>query len=54
MNVQVFGFKNCQGHPQGPALLRGAAHPVHFVDLDDGRPPAASFRRFQESSGRPR
>ena len=51
MNVQVFGFKNCQETRKALRFFAERRIPVHFVDLDERPPARGELRRFQEKFG---
>ena len=51
MNVQVFGFKNCQDTRKALRFFSERRVPVHFVDLDERPAARGELRRFQEKFG---
>ena len=51
MNVQVFGFKNCQETRKALRFFSERRIPVHFVDLDERPAARGELRRFQEKFG---
>ena len=51
MNVQVFGFKNCQDTRKALRFFSERRIPVHFVDLDERPAARGELRRFQEKFG---
>jgi arsenate reductase-like glutaredoxin family protein len=51
MNVQVFGFKNCQDTRKALRFFAERRMPVHFVDLDERPAARGELRRFQEKLG---
>jgi arsenate reductase (glutaredoxin) len=51
MNVQVFGFKNCQDTRKALRFFSERRLPVHFVDLDERPAARGELRRFQEKFG---
>ncbi len=51
MNVQVFGFKNCQDTRKALRFFAERRMPVHFVDLDERPAARGELRRFQEKFG---
>lgn len=53
MNVQVFGFKNCQDTRKAQRFFAERRIPVHFVDLAERPASAGELRRFVERFGAP-
>jgi arsenate reductase-like glutaredoxin family protein len=51
MNVQVFGFKNCQDTRKALRFFSERRLAVHFVDLDERPAARGELRRFQEKFG---
>jgi arsenate reductase-like glutaredoxin family protein len=51
VNVQVFGFKNCQDTRKALRFFSERRIPVHFVDLDERPAARGELRRFQEKFG---
>jgi len=51
MNVQVFGFKNCQDTRKALRFFSERRMPVHFVDLDERPAARGELRRFQDKFG---
>ena len=51
MNVQVFGFKNCQDTRKALRFFAERRLAVHFVDLDERPAARGELRRFQEKFG---
>jgi arsenate reductase len=51
VNVQVFGFKNCQDTRKALRFFSERRLPVHFVDLDERPAARGELRRFQEKFG---
>ena len=51
MNVQVFGFKNCQDTRKALRFFSERRLAVHFVDLDERPAARGELRRFQERFG---
>lgn len=51
MNVQVFGFKNCQETRKALRFFAERRVAVHFVDLDERPAARGELRRFQEKFG---
>lgn len=51
MNVQVFGFKNCQDTRKALRFFAERRIPVHFVDLDERPAARGELRRFQDKFG---
>ena len=51
MNVQVFGFKNCQDTRKALRFFSERRLAVHFVDLDERPAARGELRRFQEKLG---
>jgi len=51
MNVQVFGFKNCQDTRKALRFFSERRLTVHFVDLDERPAARGELRRFQEKFG---
>ena len=51
MNVQVFGFKNCQDTRKALRFFSERRIQVHFVDLDERPAARGELRRFQDKFG---
>ena len=51
MNIQVFGFKDCQGTRKAHRFFAERRIPVHFVDLDERPAAKGELRRFAERFG---
>ena len=51
MNVQVFGFKNCQETRKALRFFSERRIAVHFVDLDERPAARGELRRFSERFG---
>ena len=51
MNVQVFGFKNCQETRKALRFFSERRMSVHFVDLDERPAARGELRRFQDKFG---
>jgi arsenate reductase-like glutaredoxin family protein len=51
VNVQVFGFKDCQDTRKALRFFSERRIPVHFVDLDERPAARGELRRFQEKFG---
>ena len=51
MNVQVFGFKNCQDTRKALRFFAERRIAVHFVDLDERPAARGELRRFAERFG---
>ena len=51
MNVQIFGFKNCQETRKAQRFFAERRIPVHFVDLDERPAAKGELRRFAERFG---
>lgn len=51
MNVQVFGFKNCQETRKALRFFSERRVAVHFVDLDERPAARGELRRFQVKFG---
>ena len=51
MNVQVFGFKNCQDTRKALRFFAERRIPVHFVDLAERPAARGELRRFQDKLG---
>ena len=51
MNVQVFGFKNCQDTRKALRFFSERRIAVHFVDLDERPAARGELRRFQDKFG---
>lgn len=51
MNVQVFGFKNCQDTRKAQRFFAERRIPIHFVDLDERPASPGELRRFAEKFG---
>ncbi|HEU4371401.1 MAG TPA: arsenate reductase family protein [Methylomirabilota bacterium] len=51
MNVQIFGFKNCQESRKAQRFFAERRIPVHFVDLDERPAAKGELRRFAERFG---
>ena len=54
MNVQIFGFKNCQDTRKAQRFFAERRIAVHFVDLDERPAAKGELRRFAERFGRRR
>jgi arsenate reductase (glutaredoxin) len=51
VNVQVFGFKNCQHTRKALRFFSERRIAVHFVDLDERPAARGELRRFQDKFG---
>ena len=51
MNIQIFGFKNCQDTRKAQRFFAERRIPVHFVDLDERPAAKGELRRFAERFG---
>jgi arsenate reductase-like glutaredoxin family protein len=51
VNVQVFGFKNCQDTRKALRFFGERRIAVHFVDLDERPAARGELRRFQDKFG---
>jgi arsenate reductase-like glutaredoxin family protein len=51
INVQIFGFKNCQDTRKAQRFFAERRIPVHFVDLDERPAAKGELRRFAERFG---
>ena len=51
MNVQIFGFRNCQDTRKAQRFFAERRVPVHFVDLDERPAAKGELRRFAERFG---
>ena len=51
MNVQIFGFKDCQDTRKAQRFFAERRIPVHFVDLDERPAARGELRRFAERCG---
>lgn len=51
MNVQVFGFRNCQDTRKAQRFFAERRIAVHFVDLDERPASRGELRRFAERLG---
>ena len=51
MNVQIFGFKNCQDTRKAQRFFAERRVAVHFVDLDERPAARGELRRFAERFG---
>ena len=51
MNVQIFGFKNCQDTRRAQRFFAERRIAVHFVDLDERPAAKGELRRFAERFG---
>ena len=51
MNVQVFGFKNCQDTRKALRFFSERRVAVHFVDMDERPAARGELRRFQDKFG---
>jgi arsenate reductase-like glutaredoxin family protein len=51
VNVQVFGFKNCQDTRKALRFFSERRIAVHFVDLDERAAARGELRRFQDKFG---
>jgi arsenate reductase-like glutaredoxin family protein len=51
MNVQVFGFNDCQDTRKALRFFSERRIPVHFVDLDEKPATRGELRRFAERFG---
>jgi arsenate reductase (glutaredoxin) len=53
VNVQIFGFKDCQDTRKAQRFFAERRIPVHFVDLDERPAAKGELRRFAERFGAP-
>jgi arsenate reductase (glutaredoxin) len=53
MNLQIFGFKDCQETRKAQRFFAERRIPVHFVDLDERPAAKGELRRFAERFGPP-
>jgi arsenate reductase-like glutaredoxin family protein len=51
MNVQIFGFHDCQDTRKAQRFFAERRIPVHFVDLDERPASKGELRRFAERFG---
>jgi arsenate reductase-like glutaredoxin family protein len=51
VNVQIFGFRNCQDTRKAQRFFAERRIPVHFVDLDERPASRGELRRFVERFG---
>jgi len=51
VNIQVFGFKDCQDTRKALRFFAERRLPVHFVDLEERPAARRELRRFQERFG---
>ena len=51
MNLQIFGFKDCQDTRKAQRFFAERRIPVHFVDLDERPAAKGELRRFAERFG---
>ena len=51
LNIQIFGFKNCQDTRKAQRFFAERRIPVHFVDLDERPAAKGELRRFAERFG---
>ena len=51
MNVQIFGFKDCQDTRKAQRFFAERRLAVHFVDLDERPAAQGELRRFAERFG---
>jgi arsenate reductase-like glutaredoxin family protein len=51
VNVQVFGFKDCQDTRKALRFFSERRIPVHFVDMDERPAARGELRRFQDKFG---
>lgn len=51
MNVQVFGFRDCQESRKALRFFSERRVPVHFVDMDEKPATRGELRRFAERLG---
>lgn len=51
MNVQVFGFRDCQETRKALRFFSERRVPVHFVDMDEKPATRGELRRFAERLG---
>ena len=51
MNVQIFGFTDCQDTRKALRFFAERRVPVHFVDLEERPATRGELRRFQEKFG---
>lgn len=51
MNVQIFGFRDCQDTRKAQRFFSERRIPVHFVDMDQRPAAKGELRRFAEKFG---
>ena len=51
MNVQIFGFNDCQDTRKAQRFFAERRIPVHFVDLEERPASRGELRRFAEKFG---
>jgi arsenate reductase-like glutaredoxin family protein len=51
VNVQIFGFKDCQETRKAQRFFAERRIPVHFVDLKERPPSKGELRRFGDRFG---
>ena len=51
LNIQIFGFKNCQDTRKAQRFFAERRIAVHFVDLDERPAAKGELRRFAERFG---
>ena len=51
MNLQIFGFKDCQDTRKAQRFFAERRSPVHFIDLDERPAAKGELRRFAERFG---
>ena len=51
MNLQIFGFKDCQDTRKAQRFFAERRIPIHFVDLDERPAAKGELRRFAERYG---
>jgi arsenate reductase-like glutaredoxin family protein len=51
VNVQIFGFTNCQETRRAQRFFAERRIPIHFVDLDERPAAKGELRRFAERFG---
>lgn len=51
MNLQIFGFKDCQDTRKAQRFFAERRIPVHFIDLDERPAAKGELRRFAERFG---
>ena len=51
MNIQIFGFKDCQNTRKAQRFFAERRIAVHFVDLDERPAAKGELRRFAERFG---